>query len=506
MPNITVNNLHTSTISIPGGAYVAPVPVGGSVTFDVPDTNEFAADSRIVSLVASGIISLSYSATDAVERPLPVWTTATLPAAASTAAGTIVWNSTERTVYECDGTSWAPQVSGTSAQLLAAATAISANRFVGLSTAGLLAVSPVSTERWAGVSEEAITGATQGRVVIGGRAEVMPSSAIVANNELVCVPGGFAAPFQAADVSLGTAVIGADTSDDLDQSLLPSTLDIICAGNETGNTVVVYGDVGGTPTKETITLGTAATYVSTNTWAAIYGVRTTAAAVGTIDVQDTATSSALFPQIGALAAARFYGGIVPDVSTDPEGHDVRVAAGGANATDCVIWGTDFAGAEQWEVVTMNGVTDVPSVLAYRSFDQFLAGADGIVWNAGVTSQYEMDVEADAKNEIRAYAFEAEAVAGATVGCNLLPQNSGLVVGEFPAPFFAGLYTGNPGGVTATLDVLGVLATDVIVATMSAQANPATLDMATRSGVDTITLTWSVDPGAGTVVSILVFRP
>ena len=505
MPNITIFNLGTLPLMLPSGLYVDPVAVGSSVTLDVPDTNEFRDDPRIQSLVTGGHIRLEFTAADALAQPLKQYTTATLPAVNTVPAGLAVWNTTERAVYVTNGTSWLPDIAGTSTRFLTAATAIAANRFVGLNTAGLLAVSPVSTERWAGVTEATVALSTQARVKAGGRAEVMPSATIAANNELVAVLGGFAAPFQAAEVSLGTTVIGADASDDITQTNLPATVAIACGAAETGNTIVIYGDVGGTYTKETVTLGAAGSYVSTNTWAAIYCLRMTAAAAGSIDIRDGALVGLLIPQITVADPARYYGAIVPDVSTNSVGHAVQVSANGANATDVVLFGTNFAGAEQAEVVTMNGAAWVTSTLAYRSLTRVFIGADGIAFNAGVTSQYNNQVLRDEKYQIRAYALEAEAVAGATVACLLLPQNDGLVAGEFPAPYHASFETVTGVGATEDITVIGVLATDVIQVTMNSTTAAERILMAAYQAADTVRVTYSGAPGASTF-SLLVYRP
>lgn len=505
MPNITIFNLDSHPLSLPSGYYVDPVAVGGSVSFNVPDTNEFRDDSRIQSLETGGHIRIEFVSADAEAHPLKQYTTATLPAVATVPIGLMVWNTTERAVYITDGTNWRPEVSNASTRFLAAATAISANRFVGLNTSGLLAVSPVSTERWAGVTEEAVALSTQARVKTGGRVELMPSATIAANNELVAVPGGFGAPFQAAEVSLGTSVIGADASDDITQTNLPATVAVTCGADETGNTIVVYGDVGGSYTKETITLGVAGAYVSTNTWAAIYCLQMTAAAAGSIDIRDGALVGLLIPQITVADPARYYGAIVPDVSTASVGHAVQVSANGANATDVALFGTDFAGAEQVEVVTMNGAAWVTSTLAYRTLTMVFIGADGIAFNAGATSQYNNQVLRDEKYQIRAYALEAEAVAGATVACLLLPQNDGLVAGEFPAPYHASFETTAGVGATTDVTVIGVAATDIILTTMHSTTAAERILMATYQAADTVRVTYSGAPGASTF-SLLIYRP
>ncbi len=506
MSDISVRNLSTSTLTLPGGYYVNTLAPGELVTFDVLDTDNFTQDPRVLALETAGTIRLVRSTEDYQGRPMPVYTTSTLPAASAVAAGTVVWNSTTKAFNESDGTSWDETATGSSATLTAAATAIAANRFVGLNGSALLAVSPAAGERCLGVTTSPVALSSTGRVQMGGTCEVMPSTTIAADEELIVAPGGFAAPMQAATISLGTAVIGTDTDDDLLQTNLPDTIHAVCAGSETGS-MIIYGKVGAVYTKETVSLvGGAATYTSTNTWAAVYCIEMTAAAVGTIDVEDGTGTAAIIPtQIAALTAARMYGAVVPDVTTDPKGQHVQVQAGGANATECVIWGTDYAGAEQAEIVTMNGTTPVESTLAYRSFDQMFIGADGIVFNAGVTSQYTMDVGANERNEIRAYALEAEAVAGATVKVLLLPQAQGLNTGSSPVPFHISQVSYGGGGTSTTASVPGVAATDVIHATLNASTNAVYVTKAVRTAANTITITFSGDPGAATTVALSVWR-
>lgn len=389
-----------------------------------------------------------------------------------------------------------------------ASTAVVANRFMNLSATMLAEQAPTAAGRVMGVALDSMAINQWGRAKHAGRVQVEHSADIAAGDELVAVPGGFAAPLHIAAISLGTAVAATDTDDDLVQTNLPDTVQAICAGDETGNTLVIYGDVGGVLTKETLTLGTAATYTSTNTWAAIYCIRMTAAATGTIDVQDgTGTGAIIATQIAGADPARFYGGIVPDVSTDPDGHAVRVAAGGANTGVVVIWGTDYAGNEQYERVTMNGTTDVDSTLAYRSFDQMFVGADGIAFGAGVTSQYEMEVEADAPEAAIAVALETNTVDGSVTDCFMLDGAVGKTLHGDTQIYYNALEAAwGGGGLRCRFTVKGIAATDIVQATMAACTNAVGVQHAVRSAEDTVTVTFTADPGAGTIVGLTVIRP
>lgn len=389
-----------------------------------------------------------------------------------------------------------------------ASTSVLANRFMNLSATMLAEQAPTAAGRVFGVALDTMAINQWGRAKVGPKVQVLHSADIAAGDELVAVPGGFAAPIHTTAISMSTATINTDTDDDLVHTNLPDTVQAICAGDETGNTLEIFGDVAGVLTKEVLTLGTAATYTTINTWAEIYCIRMTAAATGTIDVEDgTGTAAIIATQIAALDPARFYGGIVPDVSTDPDGHKVRINAGGANATDCVIWGTDYAGAEQYERITLNGTTEVNSTLAYRSVDQIMTGADLIAFNAGVTSQYDLEVEADAAEAAIAVALETNTVDGSLTDCIMLDGAVGKTLSGDTQIFYNALEAAwGGGGVSTTYTVKGIAATDIIQATMAACANAVSIQHAVRSAADTVTVTFTADPGAGTIVGLTVIRP
>jgi len=506
MPNVSVTNLYSGALVVPGGYYANAIQPGATATFDVIDTDEFVNDPRVEAEVTAGRIRIVLAATDTQDRPFPSYPTATLPAANAVAANTVMVDSTTGELVISDGTAWTPVSTPTSGEFLAGATSLAANRFVGINTSGTVDVSPAATERWLGVTQEAITNATFGKVQLDGIVDIMAAANITANDEVICVPGGMAATFQASAISLGTAVAGADVDDDLTQTNLPDTVQAICAGSETGSMIIYGNESGGTYTEETVSLvGGAGTYTSLTTFDVIYCIEMTAAAVGTIDVEDGTGTAAIIPtQIAALAAARKYGAIVPDVSTDPKGQVCQIKAGGANATDVVLYGTDYLGAAQSEVVTMNGTTWVDGTLPFASLTHVFIGADGIAWNAGVTSQYDQQVEANERNEIRGYAVDD--ITGGTADQMLLfGQNTGRVIGEAPVPFHTSLVSWGGGGVTTTATVYGVLATDAIQATLNSSTNAVTLDKAERTAADTITLTFSADPGAATTVALSIWR-
>lgn len=61
MPSVTVYNLYTSPLTVPGGQYTSAIAVNGSATFDVDDVDEFAEETRIAAMVASGYIRLEFA-------------------------------------------------------------------------------------------------------------------------------------------------------------------------------------------------------------------------------------------------------------------------------------------------------------------------------------------------------------------------------------------------------------------------------------------------------------
>ena len=65
MPNITVFNLWPAPLTIPGGHYTSAIPIGGVVTFSVPEVDAYLEDSRVQDLIAGGYIRVEPSGTGA---------------------------------------------------------------------------------------------------------------------------------------------------------------------------------------------------------------------------------------------------------------------------------------------------------------------------------------------------------------------------------------------------------------------------------------------------------
>jgi len=132
MPTINVTNLTSAVLALPGGFYTSPVAPGATVSFDVPDFDEFIGRVAIRNLLVAGSIGVLNSALDAEVRPVPTYTTAQLAGTVTPTlfpTGTVVYDSTRMSpvVDALDIAtglvdSWQPQITviaGTSAALAA---------------------------------------------------------------------------------------------------------------------------------------------------------------------------------------------------------------------------------------------------------------------------------------------------------------------------------------------------------------------------------------------------
>jgi len=387
----------------------------------------------------------------------------------------------------------------------AAATDIAKWRFVDINSSALLEAAPVSGGQILGVSDEAITASTSGSVRTGGKSYVYPAADVTALDELVAVTGGLAAPMLTADAGLMSAVGGADANDDIVQTNLPDQVSAICGDDETGNTLIIRGKVGATYTEETLTLVDTDTATSTNTWAAIYSLETTATSAGTIDLKDATLVGLLIPQIAGSASARHYGAILTDDADDAKGIENAINAGGANASDVVVIGTDYIEAAQKETITLDGTTPVVTTKPYRTITTLLIGADGIAWNAGVTSLYDINAPNTLSRTVRGVAEEAQTASGEPVGILL---RSGLAGRSESAAniVFAKRFTTVGGNATESFTCTGVLATDKILVTINVKGGtPRTIVQANYASANTVDVVFTDDPSNDHQISIVVIR-
>jgi hypothetical protein len=120
MPTISVTNLTARAFPLPGGFYTSLVLPGTTVTFSVKDSDEFLGIPAVATMIAAGAIGVVPSTADASIRPVPVYTTITLPATTTYPTGTLVWDSTRMTTVADISDIWRPHtvvIAGTAAQL-----------------------------------------------------------------------------------------------------------------------------------------------------------------------------------------------------------------------------------------------------------------------------------------------------------------------------------------------------------------------------------------------------
>jgi hypothetical protein len=104
MPTISVINLSTSPLALPGNVYTSVVASGETVSFDVDDLDEFLGLSSVADLITRALIRVETATTDTNWRPTPSYTNALLPTDAT--VGMVVFNSTSGTLVRWSGAAW----------------------------------------------------------------------------------------------------------------------------------------------------------------------------------------------------------------------------------------------------------------------------------------------------------------------------------------------------------------------------------------------------------------
>jgi len=76
--------------------------------------------------------------------------------------------------------------------------------------------------------------------------------------------------------------------------------------------------------------------------------------------------------------------------------------------------------------------------------------------------------------------------------------------QTPDPYFVGTVSYAGGGTSTTVTVYGVEADDILVATLMSSTNAVYLTGVKRTAANTVTISFSADPGASTVVSLVAY--
>jgi hypothetical protein len=146
------------------------------------------------------------------------------------------------------------------------------------------------------------------------------------------------------------------------QPASPSVLTVVStSGSDTAKTVTIYGANGsGSPVNETLTLNGTTPVTGSTTFAAVYGLDFSAAAVGTVSLKD-AVPATLWTgnnRDGLLKPGSVIEVWRPD--------NVTIVADAATTSKVMLLGTNSSGTPTSEIVTLNGTTPVSSSTTWAS--------------------------------------------------------------------------------------------------------------------------------------------
>lgn len=239
-------------------------------------------------------------------------------------------------------------------------------------------------------------------------------------------------------MSAGVRAYGARTDTGLSADVVnPITAAAVVTATATagdaGLTVTIYGlNASNSPVTETLTLING-TVTGTQTWNAVLGCRLSAAAAGTITIEDqTDTDDLLVLTVGELQQ-----GLATVQAMYVANQSIVMAADAASTARIILRGRNNAGANQLEVVTLTGTTHVRTTNTWSQIDYIVLGDLAaartltITGIAGATSN-------SVQNTIRkvsdyyngrvtsgGFGFEMELVTGrSTLDPALLDQTSG----------------------------------------------------------------------------------
>jgi hypothetical protein len=103
-------------------------------------------------------------------------------------------------------------------------------------------------------------------------------------------------------------------------------------------------------------------------------------------------------------------------------------------------------------------------------------------------------------EIDSYVESASFAAMVTSGYIRWEASSGSMAYNYQLVSYGG------GGLSTTATVKGIAATDCVFATLNGSTNAVYVTKAVRTAANTVTITFSGDPGASTTVALMVMRP
>jgi hypothetical protein len=197
---------------------------------------------------------------------------------------------------------------------------------------------------------------------------------------------------------------------------------------------------------------------------------------------------------------------VPDDSTDAKGLEPVIKAGGTNTSEVLIIGTDYAGAVQREIVTLTSAVYASCVNAYRTVTQICIGADGIAFNAGVTSQYTSAAPATKHRVVRGMASTAQAIIGEPVVIMLYDKVGTINTQNASRQIYVGRFTTGGGAAAEDFTIPGVASGDSIVAFLNTEgAAPTTITKADYQAANTVRVTFAADPSTDHQITIMVYR-
>ena len=175
----------------------------------------------------------------------------------------------------------------------------------------------------------------------------------------------------------GNMAVGTGLDSDADNAITSGTATIVSSdAGDTTQSIIVYGISGGVAASETIALNGAdgtTPVAGATSWTEVHAVVKSAVTVGNITVTSTVGGLTMF--VLDTPANLYTGGGFRAFSESIEiaGEVLNIVADGAEATDCIIVGTNESDVAQLEEVTLNGTTMVPTTGSWNSVSGVAVG-------------------------------------------------------------------------------------------------------------------------------------